>query len=253
MSQINFLHFLSLNSRLPPDVTFQLTPSSSSTTTTTTVSVPAHKCFLATASPVFDKMFYESDNSRGQGMVIEVKNVEEKVFRMFLDHMYGKEVVLEELSDVPSTFGMFQLMEQYNIKDVKEKILARMKSQTVEKANFVTIVNLVGLCDEHSEVKDVLQSMVSSYLQENLGMSVSKLIMFMTEHGGMDGQAMASVLDMVGMVGGEEEDSKEVVQESTAASPQSRRGIVMEFLEYCDFPGDKLEEMVNMFIDDGGR
>eukprot|EP00092_Neocalanus_flemingeri_P018918 GFUD01020490.1.p1 GENE.GFUD01020490.1~~GFUD01020490.1.p1 ORF type:complete len:269 (-),score=82.29 GFUD01020490.1:83-823(-) len=246
MSQSNLLHFLAPNSRLPTDVTFQVIPSSS----TNPVSVPAHKCFLATASSVFDKMFFESDKSRGQGMVIEVKNMEEDVFRMFLNHIYGKDLVMEELQDVPSTFGMFQLTEKYDIVELKEKILARMKSLTVDKGNFVTIVNLVGLCDEHSEVKDVLQSMVSSYLQENLGMSVSKLIMFMTEHGGMDGQAMASVLDMVGMVGGEEEDSKEVVQESPAVSPQSRRGIVMEFLEYCDFPGDKLEEMVNMFIDD---
>eukprot|EP00092_Neocalanus_flemingeri_P019160 GFUD01020756.1.p1 GENE.GFUD01020756.1~~GFUD01020756.1.p1 ORF type:complete len:284 (+),score=66.16 GFUD01020756.1:67-852(+) len=210
MSQSNLLHFLAPNSRLAPDVTFQVTPSSS----TTPVTIPAHKCFLATASSVFDKMFFESDNSRGQGTVIEVKNIEEKVFRMFLNHIYGKELVLEELADVPSAIGLFQLMEQYDIVELKEQILARIKSQKVEKDNYVTIVNLVGQCEDHSEGKDVLQSMVSSYLQETLGMSLSKLTMFMTEHGGMDGQAMVSVLGMVGkMVGkvsGGKGDSKEV-------------------------------------------
>eukprot|EP00092_Neocalanus_flemingeri_P036690 GFUD01039945.1.p1 GENE.GFUD01039945.1~~GFUD01039945.1.p1 ORF type:complete len:277 (-),score=93.91 GFUD01039945.1:44-874(-) len=245
MSQSNLLHFLAPNSRLPTDVTFQVIPSSS----TTPVSVPAHKCFLATASSVFDKMFFESDKSRGQGMVIEVKNMEEDVFRMFLNHMYGKDLVVEELQDVPSTFGMFQLMEKYDIVELKEKILARMKSLTVDKGNFATIVNLVGQCEEHSEVKDVLQSMVFSYLQENLGMSLGKLTMFMTEHGGMDGQAMVSVLGMVvGKVSGGEGDSKEVEMQGPPASPQSRREIVMEFLEFSNFPGDKLEKMVDMFI-----
>eukprot|EP00092_Neocalanus_flemingeri_P029690 GFUD01032237.1.p1 GENE.GFUD01032237.1~~GFUD01032237.1.p1 ORF type:complete len:288 (+),score=91.33 GFUD01032237.1:67-930(+) len=248
MSQSNLLHFLAPNSRLPPDVTFQVTPSSS----TTPVSVPAHKCFLATASSVFDKMFFESDKSRGQGMVIEVKNLEEDVFRMFLNHMYGKDLVVEELHDMPSTFGMFQLMKKYDIVELKEKILARMKSLTVDKGNFATIVHLVGQCEEHSEVKDVLQSMVFSYLQDNLGMSLGKLSMFMTEHGGMDGQAMVSVLGMVGKVVGKvsggKGDSKEVEMQGPPASSQSRREIVMEFLEFSNFQGDKLEKMVDMFI-----
>eukprot|EP00092_Neocalanus_flemingeri_P000408 GFUD01000435.1.p1 GENE.GFUD01000435.1~~GFUD01000435.1.p1 ORF type:complete len:251 (-),score=76.76 GFUD01000435.1:21-773(-) len=250
MSQSNLLHFLAPNSRLAPDVTFQVTPSSS----TPPVTIPAHKCFLATASSVFDKMFFESDNSREQGTVIEVKNIEEKVFRMFLNHIYGKELVLEELADVPSAFGLFQLMEQYDIVELKEQILARIKSQKVEKDNYVTIVNLVGQCEDYSGVKDVLQGMVSSYLQETLGMSLSKLTMFMTEHGGTDGQAMVSVLDMmVGKVDGEEGDSKEVEMQEPPASPQSRKEIVIEFLEFFYFPGDRLEEMVDMFTDDEDR
>eukprot|EP00092_Neocalanus_flemingeri_P098602 GFUD01125743.1.p1 GENE.GFUD01125743.1~~GFUD01125743.1.p1 ORF type:complete len:294 (-),score=92.83 GFUD01125743.1:48-929(-) len=248
MSQSNLLHFLAPNSRLATDVTFQVTPSSS----TPPVTIPAHKCFLATASSVFDKMFFESDNSREQGTVIEVKNIEEKVFRMFLNHIYGKEVVLEELADVPSAIGLFQLMEQYDIVELKEQILARIKSQKVEKDNYVTIVNLVGQCEEHSEVKDVLQSMVFRYLQENLGMSLGKLTMFMTEHGGMDGQAMVSVLGMVGKVVGKvsggKGDSNEVEMQGPPASSQSRREIVMEFLKFSNFPGDKLEKMVDMFI-----
>eukprot|EP00092_Neocalanus_flemingeri_P089416 GFUD01113158.1.p1 GENE.GFUD01113158.1~~GFUD01113158.1.p1 ORF type:complete len:108 (-),score=39.54 GFUD01113158.1:44-346(-) len=53
---------------------------------------------------------------------------------------------------------------------------------------------------------------------------------------------------MVGKVSGGKGDSKEVEMQGPPASSQSRREIVMEFLEFSNFPGDKLEKMVDMFI-----
>jgi len=247
MSSIsNLLHFLSPNSRLPPDVTFQVL----SSTTSSPVSVPAHKCFLAASSQVFDKLFFQSDNAREQREVIKVENVEEEVFRKFLDHIYGKEFVLEELSDVSSMLQMFQLVERYDMVELKRKLLARIKSQTVEKENFLTIVKLMGQCKEHSKAKEILEMMISRYLKRHLG-PLEKLSSFMSEHG-LDAQGFVSILGIVDKFKDEGDEYKEeAVEKIPPVSSDIRRKIVNEFLNFSKFPGDKMEEMVDMFIQSG--
>ena len=247
MSSIsNLLHFLSPNSRLPPDVTFQVL----SSTTSSPVSVPAHKCFLAASSQVFDKLFFQSDNAREQREVIKVENVEEEVFRKFLDHIYGKEFVLEELSDVSSMLQMFQLVERYDMVEIKEKLLTRIKSQTVKKENFLTIVNLMGQCEEHSMAKEILEAMISRYLERNLG-PLGKLSSFMSEHG-LDTEVFVSILGIVDKLQGEGDVCKEeAVEKIPPVSSDIQRKIVTEFLNFSKFPGDKMEEMVDMFIQSG--
>ena len=124
MASNNLLHFLSPNSRLPCDVIFEVLPSPISAP----VSIPAHKCFLANASLVFDEMFFQSGKAREQGkdVTVQIANKSEDVFRMFLNHLYGKEVVVaEELSSWKSMIEMFQLAEQYGIEELNISLYSR--------------------------------------------------------------------------------------------------------------------------------
>ena len=99
--------------------------------------------------------------------VIEVQNVKAEVFKMFLNHIYGKEFAMKELYDVSSMVEMFQLVGQYNMVELRIKLLARIKSQTVEKENFTAIVNLVVYCDckVHNEASYSLEVILSRYLR----------------------------------------------------------------------------------------
>jgi len=154
MPPTNLLQFLSPNSRLPADVVFQVYPPSS----TTPVKVLAHKCFLANANPVFDKMFFQSGQARepqGAEVTIQINNKSEDVFRMFLRHMYGEELVVENLSSFTSVIQMFELVEQYDVVELKEVLLHKMKTQVVEKENFLSVVDLVKECSGPSEAKDI--------------------------------------------------------------------------------------------------
>lgn len=155
MPVANLLQFLSPNSRLPTDVVFQVHPSP---TSSNPVTVLAHKCFLANANPVFDKMFFQSGQARepqGAEVTIQINNKSEDVFRMFLRHMYGEELVVENLSSFTSVIQMFELVEQYDVVELKEVLLHKMKTQVVEKENFLSVVDLVKECSGPSEAKDI--------------------------------------------------------------------------------------------------
>ena len=82
----------------------------------------AHKCFLADGSDVFDKMFYQdgAPKETTDKVTVRVENIEEEIFN---------EVLTTRLSRI--------MVEKYNIKDMKEALLLRMKSQVVDEENFI--------------------------------------------------------------------------------------------------------------------
>ena len=133
------LHYLLPNSRLPPDVNFTISSS------TTPVSIMAHKCFLADASHVFDNMFFLSGTARVKlGLeTVEVKNVSVETFRKFVKHIYGKELVIEEVSSLLSMFELLLLVDQYDMVELKVKLVKRIKSNKVEKENLPSVMNIL--------------------------------------------------------------------------------------------------------------
>ena len=73
-------------------------------------------------------MFFQSGKAREQGkdVTVQIANKSEDVFRMFLNHLYGKEVVVaEELSSWKSMIEMFQLAEQYGIEELNISLYSR--------------------------------------------------------------------------------------------------------------------------------
>ena len=134
--------------------------------------------------------------------------------------------------------------------ELKTKLLTRIKSQAVEKKNFTTIVNLVVHSKVHNEASYALKVILSRYLKDKLG-SVDKLSTFMSEHSGLDGQTLVSVLDIASKIPGVGGDSKDGIVEYLASS-HYRGEIVRQFLMFSKFPVDRVEEMVEMFINAGG-
>jgi len=246
MSPTNLLQFLSPNSRLPTDVVFEVYPS---TTSSTPVKVLAHKCFLANANPVFDKMFFQSGKARepqGTEVTVQIKNKSEDVFRMFLNHLYGEELVVEDLSSLSSVIQMYELVEQYDVVELKEDLLQKMKIKVVEKENFLSVVDLVKECRGSSEVKVILEGMLSKYLQVNLGESLAKLATFMSEHE-VDTQTLAYLLELSSKLGGEEDQKFD--KSVSLVSSDFKRKVIVEFLEFSKFPTGQMEKMVDIFIE----
>ena len=66
-------------------------------------------------------------------VIVCVENIEEEIFRKFLNHIYEEKVVVDELIGYESVMEMLVLVEQYNIKDMKEALLLRLKSQVVDE------------------------------------------------------------------------------------------------------------------------
>ena len=66
-------------------------------------------------------------------VIVCVENIEEEIFRKFLNHIYEEKVVVDELIGYESVMEMLVLVEKYNIKDMKEALLLRMKSQVVDE------------------------------------------------------------------------------------------------------------------------
>ena len=70
---------------------------------------------------------------------------------------------------------MLLLVEKYNIKDMKEALLLRMKSQVVDEKNFMGIVNQVEKLSYSSAVKDVMDRILYNYILDNYGASAEYL------------------------------------------------------------------------------
>ena len=66
-------------------------------------------------------------------VIVCVENIEEEIFRKFLNHIYEEKVVVDELIGYESVMEILVLVEKYNIKDMKEALLLRMKSQVVDE------------------------------------------------------------------------------------------------------------------------
>ena len=240
MAPNNLLHFLSPNSRLPCDVIFEVLPSP----TSIPVSIPAHKCFLANASLVFDEMFFQSGKARetGKDVTVQITNKSEDVFRMFLNHLYGKEVVVEELASLESMIEMFQLAEQYSIEELHNSLLERIKLQSLEKENLLSVVNLVKEIGECS-AKDDLEIMLFKYVKANAGECVIKLATFMFEQ-----NAEAGIPTLLMKLAADRlEYEGSLVESVQLTSIEVKTDIIYEFLQFSNFPQDKMKEMVDKF------
>jgi len=244
--QPNLLNFLSSTSRLPPDVNFIV----SSATTSTPVSVPAHKCFLADVSTVFAKMFFVDGTAEKleEGMEdVFVKNVGEETLRMFVEHIYGKELVVDDMT-VTSKYEMFLLVDQYSITgELRERLLQDIYAHSLSKEDFQPIVKLVESCESHNEAKNALEMSITRYMKANL-VSLDKLPSFMSEHSWLEGHTLAFALSLWKEAADGGGKNPHLVSTSASIQDREREEIVREFLIFAKFPVERVEEMVNNFF-----
>ena len=237
----NIVHYLAPNSRLPTDVDFEIYTSASSTP----IHVGAHKCFLADASTVFEKMFYiekKPDMGGGGNVTVRVENIGEDVFRKFLKHLYGEKVEVGELN-ILSVMEMSELVEKYQIKDLGEELVGRVKSQQVDKENILTIVETLKKLSIPSKAKVAVEMMVSDYLQVNYGRSVSKLANFLSENS-VDGEIICFLMEMITKAGWGN------IEEKTKANADDKKKLLCRFLAFVSFPEDQVDEIVEKFMEE---
>ena len=89
---------------------------------------------------------------------------------------------MDELIGIESVMEMLVLVEKYNIKDMKEALLLRMKSQVVDEKNFMGIVKQVEKLSYSSAVKDVMDRILYNYILDNYGRSVQEFARFLTKY-----------------------------------------------------------------------
>jgi len=242
----NIAHYLSSNSRLPTDVDFEVYSAASSTTP---VHVGAHKCFLADASIVFDEMFFENtkpeeDTDTGK-VTVRIDNVNESVFRMFLNHLYGEKVEVGRL-DIVSVFEISELVQKYDIEDLKEEIVERIKREQVKEENILEIVGHLKKPTNRRNcvVKYVVEEMVSNYLQVKYGRSVSGLANLLYEKS-VDGETISYMMKIIAkarVVNNEEESRNDI------SALEDKRELLRRFLVYARFPEDHVNTLVDKFI-----
>ena len=90
--------------------------------------------------------------------------------------------MVDELIGIESVMEMLVLVEKYNIKDMKEALLLRMKSQVVDEKNFMGIVKQVEKLSYSSAVKDVMDRILYYYILDNYGRSVQEFARFLTKN-----------------------------------------------------------------------
>ena len=239
----NIVHYLSPNSRLPKDVDFEIYTSASSTP----IRVGAHKCFLADASTVFEEMFYhekkpDSEVGGGCNVTVRVENISEGVFKRFLKHLYGEKVEVDELS-IFSVLEMSELVEKYQIKDLGEELVKRVKCQQVDKENVLKVVEMLKKLTIPSKAKVAVEMMVSDYLQVNYGRSVSKLANFLSENS-VDGEIICFLMEMITKAGWGD------IEEKTKANADDKKKLLCRFLAFVSFPEDQVDEIVVKFMEE---
>ena len=113
---------------------------------------------------------------------------------------------------------------------------------SVEKETLLSVVNLVKEIGD-SSAKDVLETTLSKYVQVNVGECVTKLATFMLEHN-VDAGILAFLMKLV-------EDRQEVegslVVTAQLTSLEEKTEIINEFLQFSNFPQEKMKEMVDKF------
>jgi len=235
----NNVHYLSPNPRLPIDVDFEIYTSASSSTP---IHVGAHKCFLADASPVFDYMFY-TDGKPLEGVAkvnVCVGFIDDGVFRLFLRHLYGEKVVVDQLS-ISSALEMSALAEKYKIKDLEEEIMNKITSQQVNSGNIFEIVDQLKKLSISSDAKAIMDLNVSAYLYDICGNSLTGLANFLSERE-VDGDTVCYLMKVIAEAGW--------IEDADYIERYLEREMLRRFLIFSTFPEDLVDNVVDMFIED---
>lgn len=123
--------------------------------------IPAHKCILAAASPVFKRMFY---GELKEGSDIQIVDVCVDGFKAFLQYFYldmvtyNNNVIAEvmKLADKYDVTGCMELCQRY----LHSMISTKNVCWTYELALLFDLAHLIGECEERicSETQKVLES-----------------------------------------------------------------------------------------------
>lgn len=141
--------------------------------------IRAHKLIVASASPVFDAMFYgalpETQTNSTTGLTrIEVPDVQPRIFRMLLDYIYKDDL---EMTSIGQACDVFAAANKYMLPHVKQKSLSFLMTN-IQASNLCDVYDLALLFAEKS-----LEHHCLAYIRQNtLAMLQCKSIQLSTLH-----------------------------------------------------------------------
>ena len=151
--------------------------------------------------------------------------------------------MVDELITIESVMEMLVLVEKYNIKDMKEALLLRMKSQVVDEKNFMGIVNQVEKLSYSSAVKDVMDRILYNYILDNYGRSVQEFARFLTKYEVKE-DTLSYMMRMIGKSDNDDGNDNRMPQDSV-------RNTLTKCLCFSNFPEDQMGKMVDSYIEEG--
>ena len=103
-----------------------------------TKEVKAHTLILAAASDVFHREFYGSLRAEYD---IEIKDACQEVFLKMIEYIYNKKSGFEDAS-LSFLASLYYLADKYNIKDLRDEIVAVIPQYEITKENVIEVVIL---------------------------------------------------------------------------------------------------------------
>jgi len=136
MAESNLLKFLNpkFGECPPTDVRFWFKDAVSGATK----EVKAHTLILAAASDVFNREFYGSLRAEYD---IEIKDTCHEVFLRMIEYIYNKRMDFKEAS-LCFLASLYYLADKYNIKDLRDDIVAVIPQHEIKKENVLEVAIL---------------------------------------------------------------------------------------------------------------
>eukprot|EP00092_Neocalanus_flemingeri_P022866 GFUD01024792.1.p1 GENE.GFUD01024792.1~~GFUD01024792.1.p1 ORF type:complete len:707 (-),score=192.54 GFUD01024792.1:145-2214(-) len=160
---VDLRQFLQPTSHFPPDLQFHVISPKHGTTTL----LPAHRVFLAEASPVFRRQFYGGFFRPTEDTEVDIKDVEPDVFRQFLDLIYGGTDIQWTGSDKQELQNLFELLKltDYHYHDGHDKPIAILKGRVLKVFNEMNIVDCdlddyIEIADKYSFLEDAYKVVI---------------------------------------------------------------------------------------------
>ena len=126
----------------------------------------AHKFALASVSPVFKTHFY---GSIPEGDVVVIKDSNIEAFKHMLDYVYqnSDREGVDQIDDVFDLLDIFYLADKYEVLGLKEKILKRFRTLSVDASNYEDILLALEKFAHFEDACDVLQSRVLNLISRH--------------------------------------------------------------------------------------
>eukprot|EP00092_Neocalanus_flemingeri_P018914 GFUD01020486.1.p1 GENE.GFUD01020486.1~~GFUD01020486.1.p1 ORF type:complete len:272 (+),score=62.46 GFUD01020486.1:53-868(+) len=159
--------------RPPTDVTFLFKDEGGSVK-----EIKAHKVILAIPSDVFYREFYGSMKEKED--TIDITDASHDVFQAMIEFIYNKQ---HNWKDFALSFlaSLYYLAEKYNIKDLKDEIMASIPEHEVSLENVLDIAILAEDSILHKPVSDALYEAAATFLRNEFKNKLDQAIEFLFE------------------------------------------------------------------------
>merc|ERR1740137_145581 len=144
---------------------------------------------LASASDVFNRVFYGSMPSED---IIEIKDVSQEAFLVIVEIIYNKKPNLKA-HNLRFLASLYYLADKYNVKNIRDNIIASISDIAVNKGNFVDVALLAEETVQHKAFSDVLYEALVPAVD-----SFTKVVVMCADVGETHGPTIFKILRRIG-------------------------------------------------------